>query len=93
MAKSFSLTPIPATLIGRELIVFTIGMTEVIAADDALLVQEITGEAALANTMLRWSGRRISADGPNDYADGRVQASHPSPDRLPILPTKVAEAA
>ena len=74
--------------------------------DDGLLVQEVAGHAALANTMLRWTSRSALATAPAasqrrqwqpQLVSRRVPRCEPGPmpagEHLPSLKTEVAAAA
>jgi hypothetical protein len=76
-------------------------LAPLIGDEDGLLIQEVAGQAALANTMLRWTGRSVMAAAPL-RAVGQHRSWQPrlvSPGlvpaggRLPISETNVAAAA
>ena len=73
-------------------------LAPLLAADDGLLVQLAAGEVAVSNTMLRWSGRRLTAAEMVQAPCGTWQAMAEravaaGPAHLPISPTRVAAAA
>jgi hypothetical protein len=79
-------------------------LTPLIGDEDGLLIQEVTGQAALANTMLRWTGGPVLAAArvtapvrswqPQLVASGSVPTEvMPLGARLPISKTEVAAAA
>ncbi len=65
-----------------------------ICDDDALLVQEVIGQAALSNTVLRWSGQSVTCANPRAATTGlgSLRLVQPVP-RLPNSEAAVAEAA
>ena len=69
-------------------------LTEFLGSDDGLLVQQVTGQAAVSNTMLRWSTGRttVASDTPRNNI---VHWPGPLTDqaRLPYAGSTVAEAA
>ena len=73
-------------------------LTPLLADDDGLLVQQAAGEAALANTMLRWSGRTLTTaqmvEAPcGSWQSLAGQAAESRPEHLPVSLTRVAAAA
>jgi hypothetical protein len=63
-----------------------------IDADDGLVVQAVAGEAALANTVVRWTGRRVVAADCTEAAGPRSDRAS-AVNGLPILDRGVAAAA
>jgi hypothetical protein len=76
-------------------------LAPLIGDEDGLLIQEVTGQAALANTMLRWTGGSVMAPAPVRAVgqhrpwQPRLVAAAPVPasGHLPISETEVAAAA